>query len=420
MDIEAKKQPITRIRESYFSSVTDMNRYENLEDITIIWLDSQMNESLDCFDTQLRLRHIINYLLTFDNIDACVDYIQSYVQDEKLFFIVSGIDGELIIPKIHFLPKISSIYVFCADKARHEQWIKLYSKIRGIFIEKDSLFKKLTSDVTFCLNNLLPISVLGRSNIIQKSIRDLTSEGATFMWFQLLIEILTHMEYSKSEKRELLQICQVQYRHNDAENKKIVEFETTYSANQAVWWYTRDSFLFRLLNKALRTENFDIIYKFRSFIADLHRQLVEMHSVQTQTLSSNETFYRGQRLPFDELNKLKENINGYLSMNTFLSASTSSEVALMYSGDGEDRPTLESVIFEIEISTSVSPFANIKTVSYFKTENEVLFTIGSIFRIKDVLPQTDTIWLVQLVMDKRENQDIEQLTEHLKKEIGDK
>ncbi|CAF1001921.1 unnamed protein product, partial [Didymodactylos carnosus] len=102
------------------------------------------------------------------------------------------------------------------------------------------------------------------------------------------------------------------------------------------------------------------------------------------------------------------------------SASTSSEIVLMYSGDGEDRPTLQPVIFEIEIDTAVSPFASLKTVSYFKAENEVLFTIVSVFRIKDILPQTDIIWLVQLVTDKRENEDIEQLTKHLKKEISDK
>ncbi|CAF1538733.1 unnamed protein product, partial [Didymodactylos carnosus] len=41
------------------------------------------------------------------------------------------------------------------------------------------------------------------------------------------------------------------------------------------------------------------------------------------------------------------------------------EIVLMYSGDGEDRPTLEPVIFEIEIDTAVFPFASLKTVELY-------------------------------------------------------
>lgn len=37
----------------------------------------------------------------------------------------------------------------------------------------------------------------------------------------------------------------------------IDQFERKYSSNDALTWYTRDCFLYRLLNKPLRLENVD-------------------------------------------------------------------------------------------------------------------------------------------------------------------
>jgi len=54
---------------------------------------------------------------------------------------------------------------------------------------------------------------------------------------------------------------------------QISEFEKNYTASNALSWYTRNSFLYRIINKALRTQNMIYIFKCRFFIIDLFQQL---------------------------------------------------------------------------------------------------------------------------------------------------
>ncbi|CAF4560881.1 unnamed protein product [Didymodactylos carnosus] len=205
-----------------------------------------------------------------------------------------------------------------------------------------------------------------------KSIRDLSKENCTFFWFQLLIETLLRMPQTSSAKSDLLDLCRQHYDGNDEELSKINEFERCYCCEQAIWWYTRDSFLYRQLNKAFRTENIDIIFKFRFFIIDLNKQLYAMHNNYLELLRTyfnKLTVYRGQAIPTEELERLKYNIGGFISMNTFLSTTTDREIALIYAGNGSDRPTHESVLFEITIDLNAlstdKPFVNIKDLRYF-------------------------------------------------------
>jgi hypothetical protein len=45
-------------------------------------------------------------------------------------------------------------------------------------------------------------------------------------------------------------------------------------------WYTRDSFLYRVVNMALRSKNIVIIWKFRFIIQDIYQQLEALHEKQ--------------------------------------------------------------------------------------------------------------------------------------------
>ncbi|CAM4852394.1 unnamed protein product, partial [Rotaria magnacalcarata] len=86
-------------------------------------------------------------------------------------------------------------------------------------------------------------------------------------------------------------------------------------SNQAVWWYTRDSFVYRLLNKALRVQNIDLLFLFRFFIRDIEVQLKQYQC------SSLVRVYRGQLMSTDELDQLKMSLGEYISVNSFFSLS---------------------------------------------------------------------------------------------------
>ncbi|CAF1371145.1 unnamed protein product, partial [Rotaria sp. Silwood1] len=211
----------------------------------------------------------------------------------------------------------------------------------------------------------------------------------------------------------MLHFARQQYINDKRELVKIDEFRKTYTVDKAIEWYTKDSFFYRLLNGALRSENFEVIYKFRSFIADLHQQLKTMHQNYVDQLFSSTDknvfeVYRGQLLPKREFEKLKKNINGFVAMNTFLSTTTHKSIALMFSGNGENRPELESVLFVIKMKQTylTEPFADISVASNMIDENEVLFSIGSIFRIDSIHALSETQWHIDLSLVTHNDEDV--------------
>ncbi|CAF1460726.1 unnamed protein product, partial [Didymodactylos carnosus] len=102
-------------------------------------------------------------------------------------------------------------------------------------------------------------------------------------------------------KQELLDECHLQYAHNAIKLYKIDEFEQNYASDEAVYWYTRDMCLYRMMNKALRTQDLRILYKMKFFIKDLHQNLQKLYD--ESNFKSIVTVYRGQNMPSDEFNK---------------------------------------------------------------------------------------------------------------------
>ncbi|CAF1284333.1 unnamed protein product, partial [Didymodactylos carnosus] len=156
----------------------------------------------------------------------------------------------------------------------------------------------------------------------------------------------------------------------------------------------------------------------------LFNQLSQLHSDYVKTLKrSNEknfSVYRGQQLSIAELKKLQDNIGGLISVMTFLSTTTSSSTAVDFAGDGYGRPYFESIFMEIEINLNVvtTPFANISKLSHLETENEVLFSVGTIFRIDCVERHTSTLWYVKLTLCEEDNKEVKCLIDHFKSGIG--
>ena len=393
---------------------------QNLEDITVVWLGSERDISKS-MDTRMSVRNIINYMTVFTNIDECIDYITS-IQTEKVFLIVSDAFCRPVIPFIWNATQIKGIYIYCLDASNTypNPIDDTYQKFRGSYSDKSCLISKLQEDASSFYSDILPISIIG-----EKSIQDLNKESVSFMWFWLLLEILVRMPDTEIAKREMINECRMQYEYNGTEQDRIDTFENSYDPDKAIWWYTRDSFVYRLLNKALRTEDLDIIFKFRFIITDLYNQLHKLQAQMIQSASDTFTVYRGQTLSTDELSTLKANINGLISMNTFLSTTMDKTVALIYAGDGSQRPHFESVLFEICMNTfsidTSKPFANIQNLSYFKDENEVLLSMGTIFRINSVeqLVNDDRIYNVKLTLSEETDEQIKSMTEHLRKEMGE-
>ncbi len=104
----------------------------NFETYFLIWLDASIN-SEENRDAQEKFRSSIHYLQTFDKLDECEKYIRSVSSEDRIVFIVSGHFGQYLIPQIHHLRQLSSIYIYCANKDFHQQWCQQYYKVNLIF-----------------------------------------------------------------------------------------------------------------------------------------------------------------------------------------------------------------------------------------------------------------------------------------------
>ncbi len=95
----------------------------------IIWLDDGEN-ALDTRNTDQKLRSIINRLKKFQDVEPCQKFIEERSEKERVVMIVSGRLGQKIVPSIHKLRQVISIYVYCIDKKGNERWANKFAKVK--------------------------------------------------------------------------------------------------------------------------------------------------------------------------------------------------------------------------------------------------------------------------------------------------
>ncbi|CAF4524996.1 unnamed protein product [Rotaria sp. Silwood2] len=255
----------------------------------------------------------------------------------------------------------------------------------------------------------------------QNTIGSKIYQDPSFMYARLLREILVSMDTSNGDIRhELIIECCKRYANDSLELAYVDELDVEYTAARAIWWYTRPTFMYRMLNQALLTQDIDILYKMRFFIKDLHEQLEVLHSNYIKTLSSKFiNVYRGVSLPNDTFEQIQQNIGGFISFNTFLSTSTERRVALAFASQKLKQPDIQSVLFNmtIDIKECRSPFADIQQLSEVNCEKEILFSMGTMFRIDNIEKLPNGIWEVKLVLNTTDDIQLHQLTEHMRAEL---
>ena len=241
-----------------------------------------------------------------------------------------------------------------------------------------------------------------------------THLNGNFVHSQVSLDVLLRMKCNSTDKNELITLCKQEYKNNDEELEIIDEFERDYTSDRALWWYTRESFLYRLLNKALRIQNMDMLFLFRFFIRDLEQQLIRYQC------TSRIRLYRGQSMSREELQILKNSIGQFISINSFVSTSIDREQALTFVRDQTITDQYEKILFEIDADPrlkGIKPFANITQLSYFAEEEEVLLMFGSIFQLLR-LDHKDHIWILRLRLCTENENDLKATCEHMKNQYG--
>jgi hypothetical protein len=88
------------------------DKNNNLETFFLLWLDAQIHTIEENRQAQKQLRNIINHLKTFDDENDCQQYILSISPQDRIVLIVSGRLSRIIVPHVHHLRQIVSIYIY--------------------------------------------------------------------------------------------------------------------------------------------------------------------------------------------------------------------------------------------------------------------------------------------------------------------
>ena len=130
-------------------------------------------------------------------------------------------------------------------------------------------------------------------------------------------------------KQQMLTECRAYYRNNPAQLAHIDDFERIYEPNDAIRWYTKDSFLFYLVNKALRSS--DVLALHTRFAISLRICPIAIKEASVCTLPNTSfRLYRGAILHRDEVESLQ--IGSIVATNSFFSCSRNRNVAEMFIG----------------------------------------------------------------------------------------
>lgn len=208
-----------------------------------------------------------------------------------------------------------------------------------------------------------------------------------------------HLPYPIDYCRQQLHRLKEFYVGNTAQINLIDEFQTKYNSDDAIRWYSRDAFLYRLLNQALRKHNVELLFIFGYYVQDLNRQLTrEYEQFRLAHLSDSViTVYRGQIMSRNEIEELA---SYRLSVsNSFFSTTIDRHLATFFLNPlAKPDDEMQNALFQIKLDCTLQsrPFADISHLSYFQTEDEILFTIGTLFEVGDVIyDEIERFWLIQ-------------------------
>ncbi len=313
-----------------------MDTRQYVENLIIVWLDIGLNTNKHAAQTIKQLQVISNDIEVFNDTDTCIDYITT-LKNEHVLFIVSNPVNLSILTLTQDLPVISVLYLLgLSNNDIQEKWLPSIRKVKGVYTDINDLIKQIKADLRRIEHELIGLEFLETSDNSLSISRNPNKQEYTFMHSQLLKNIF--LKFQDNSTEELVDYCRTVYADNPSQLTMIDEFECDYEANKAIWWYTRDSFLYKLINKALRTQHVETLYNMRTFIRHLHEQLLQLSPVIGQDPpTSTLTLYRGQRMSIREFEKLKNKEGGLLSVSNFLSTSANRELAYIYAGEPDEE-----------------------------------------------------------------------------------
>ena len=236
-------------------------------------------------------------------------------------------------------------------------------------------------------------------------IHSLDLKTASYLWYQLFIEILLSSNYlpSKSTPQKFIDILRKYSGKDDYGLDLISHFEQTYSPQQAVSWLIRDTPFARFVNKALREQDIHMIFLLRFLLIDIYNQITKYQEDEINA-------FRIQPMMKSQMKDLLADHGQLLVVNGFLFASTNKPKV---SSSMNNNDQFETVLIHIKAKyhSQAAPFAFLRNIDSDMKEGsdgEILFMCGSIFKVGSLVNK-NSIWTLEMTLVS--DSDVHELTE---------
>lgn len=358
-----------------------------IESFLVIWLDEQGSDQYRSEQTYLSKR--IYQFQTFEQREACLNYVQT-IYDERIYLILSNTTAsDDDYRRMAHLEKIYR-YELCATSEKHNE---------RIFRDIDSLWNQMQEDMNICRMDFLPMTITHPFNREIHLSSTYTLDEARFLFGQAVREVIYRLKFETGSKDVFLDFCRTHYKHHDRQLEQIEDFTNNYRPNKALSWLIEPSFISRILQRAQRTSEIDILYKLGFYVKQVNLQLARLFEENRCTLPDSITVYRGKTMTKAEFDHLMEHADRLLvSFNVFMIGSTRKETAMNFLRHRlELHPQRIAILFQIDIDVRSNdgkfPFA------VFKETHQICFDLNTVFHLISIEELTDTspsIYLMKL------------------------
>lgn len=122
-----------------------------------------------------------------------------------------------------------------------------------------------------------------------------------------------------------------------------------------------------------------------------------------------------------DFDQMINNEGGLMSFNNFLSTSKDREVSLRFARSALLNTNMVGILFVMTIDPgkSTTPFASVLDVGYYDgEEDEILFSMHTVFRIDKIIPMDETqrLFLVNLTLTSDNDKDPQALIHRIREE----
>ncbi|CAF3202805.1 unnamed protein product, partial [Rotaria socialis] len=182
----------------------------------------------------------------------------------------------------------------------------------------EPICKQLAKATRACDHDSIPMSFVPQqcTSDTASNEKNLDQLPPTYMYSVIFKDIILEIDDAVSKSMNtLVEFCQKQ----SIPEEEINEFKRNYHQKSAVWWYTKEIFLYGMLNRGLRSLDTEAMSKLGFFIRKLHLELEQLHKEQSASFKKSFTVYRGQGLSQQDFQNLMGSKGGLLSFNNFLS-----------------------------------------------------------------------------------------------------